>query len=94
MELAIIGLGIIAGMTISRALRIICGVRIMYAVKNGNEFITAPSGWMRAGNTVIKDGTDPKKSGPEMGKVPYLFESKKYAEQQCAKLINGTIVEW
>ncbi len=58
-------------------------------------YIAAPSGWARKQDgTIYRDGTCTRRSGPEMtwnSSEAYVFKTRRYAEQQAAKLINSVI---
>ena len=59
------------------------------------EYVAAPSGYARrADGSVYRDGTDPQRSGPEMTwdrSEAYVFASLRYAQQQAAKLLDGSV---
>ena len=64
-------------------------------LKDGSrDYICAPSGWMWTEAGLVKDGTNPRKSGPEMSKDPYkrhFFASLAGAKAQANKVIGSRI---
>lgn len=69
-------------------------VRANYIVAARNEYIAAPAGFARrADGTIYKDGTDPKKSSPEMSIChAYWFSTESEAKRQAAKIGDHAIV--
>ena len=67
----------------------------MYIVQDRRGlFISAPSGYAAKNDgTIYRDGTNPRTSAPELGKIPYQFDNLRYAQQQRAKTAGATIRE-
>lgn len=61
------------------------------------DYVAAPSGWARRSNgEVVKDGTDPNKSGPEMTSKrgeAFLFKTHRSAARQASKVPNSEVIE-
>lgn len=70
---------------------------ISVELKDGSrDYVCAPSGWRWTEAGPVKDGTDYRKSGPEMSKDPYkkhLFASLAGAKIQANKIIGARIFE-
>lgn len=50
--------------------------------------VYAPPGWMQEDGTVVRDGTDPRRSGPEWGKdstKAYRFKSHRAAARVLSR---------
>ena len=58
-------------------------------------YIAAPSGWGRTKDGILRDGTDPHKSGPERTNIPdekYMFKSLLTAKKQAGKVNHAVVM--
>jgi len=70
---------------------------IYVELKDGSrDYVCAPSGWRWTDGGAVKDGTDHRKSVPEMSQDPHkkhFFASLAAAKIQANKIISAKIIE-